>query len=192
MSAEEIRFRISTVKYATADFRLHPWARTAHDIFLKSGSIAHRYPGHKLLSQHALSDALRLSPLPVIRMDNSGRRATFGVIGRFNIFHQLTEIAPNRVTLAIIAPEYDKRGIVSRFMAATQGMIILDAGGRCAPIQEFEAVWSEARRHQRGLTSLIDGKPSIRKVSKRLGCKPDKLRRRHRRRKRSSSEPTKG
>ena len=190
MSAEEIPFRIRTVTYASANFQIHPWARIAHDIHLKSGSIAHRYPGHKLLSQRALSDALWLSPLPVIRMDNDRRRATYGVIGRFNVFHQLTEIVPDWVTLAVVAPESDKRGIVSRVMASTQGMLILDAGGRCDPIREFEAVWSEARRHNRGLTSLIDGKPSIHKMSQRLGCKPDKLRRRRRRRKLSSSEPT--
>ena len=165
-----MNIKVRTVKYSSVDLTIHESAAAAHKVWL-NGPSGHRYKAHSLLTKDSLYAAITLSPLPVIPSQEPGRgRRDYGVIGRFNIFSTIEHVKPPIITLVVVTPPPDAKCL----SVTSQAMLLLDACGRCTPIEEFQQIYAATQVQQ--WESLIRSKPSRAFMARQLGCSPDKLR----------------
>ena len=165
-----------TRKYRPDQFTIHPLADSAYRTWVDSGPISTKVSVVKLVTKDALADAIKSSPLPVIKTSNSESGAPFGVIGRFNLYYQITVAKPTTITLAILNAKDSREWTKSRIERLCQAMRILEIAGRCGPLAEFSAVWRAASANP--WAALVKCKSSLRSMAKALGVSVDQLRQR--------------
>lgn len=165
-------FKVIERGYDPRRLFIHPAALPAHRAWSAAITLADRFPAHRLLGREALREALRQAPLPVLWLPGASHGGAYGVIGRFNIYHQVTLARPELVTLAVI--EGGDGWSEGRVRALSQAVHLLDIGGRANPLAEFSAVHAAAR--EEGWDALFGPRPARKAMAERLGTTVDRLR----------------
>ena len=129
------------IKYEPDLLCIHSSAGPAYRAWLDAAPVSQRFPAERLLSTESRTDALRHSPVPAIKRANLGRRNTYEVIGRFNIYYQIQVLKPEKVTLAVLNASNRRVWPNQRIEELSQALQVLDIGGRCAPLRELSAVF---------------------------------------------------
>lgn len=174
----------NTKRFDWSRLYVHPAAVLAYDAWLDAGQISHRCQAAGLLTRDALADALRCLSLPVIAIRPGSRRIEYGVIGRFNIYFQVSVLRPPELTFCVLNKGGGKSWTASRIAVVAQAMQVLDIGGRCDPLSEFAALHDSAKKEE-GWSALVHESPSLPFMARQLGVTKDRLRRRP-----PSSKPT--
>lgn len=166
-----MNINVRTVKYSSVDLSIHKSVSAAYQVWLQ-GPSGHKYKAQSLLTGESLSDAIALSPLPVIQNQKPrrGKRRDYGVLGRFNIFSTIVQVEPQVVTLLVVTPTQDAKSLD----VISQAMLLLDACGRCTPIDEFQQIYAASQ--VRKWESLIRSNPSLAFMARKLGCSLEQLR----------------
>ena len=166
--------KIRTVNLATVNLSIHTLAQPAYLAWQNACPNLQKYETYNLIAQDVLQEALRLLPLPAIRMKND---SSYGVIGRFNLYHAV-QVQPDKnlqITLAVIDVNTSIERKFRRLSSAIEAMHILESGYRCKPEQELAAILLAAK-NSGGWDALIDRTPSRAKTADRLKTTVHRLR----------------
>ena len=166
--------RIQRLRFKPGAFVVHPSAHDAYDAWLTACPEGERLLGTGLLTDSVLADAWMYSPLPVMRIKD-GTKTRYGVVGRFYLYHQITETKPPLITLAVIVPG-DTTWNEERIRALSQALLVIEAGGRAKPTAEFRALY-DATRHSIW-PALRKQHLSRRAIARVLVCSENKLQKR--------------
>ena len=161
-----------SVKFESIKLVIPSVARYAYVAWVEACLISERHGMGKLITSEALKDAIRFSPLPVVRMGEESRPKTYGVLGRFNLYYQVKLLRPDRVTLIDLGASTGHWSQL-RLQKLSQAMHLMDIGARGLPLRELSSVLADTRR--RGWKALRKQTPSRRYLAQEIGTTEEKL-----------------
>lgn len=172
----ELTFVLKRLPFAKIRLAVHSSATEAHEAWRDYGMEDYGRLRDHICEDDALSDALQLAWLPVLKGARKSSRTLYEVIGRFHALNQIEALRPEIVTLLVLSPPKGAPWDYERLRALAQAMLVLEASGRDQAVPEFRAIlratkatpWLGLKRRRRRRASLAGF----------VGCHPDRLRER--------------